>query len=665
MTKEEYLKLIETVHKHDHRYYVECRPTISDYQYDQLVKKLEAFEKAHPEWALPTSPTQRVGETLSGGFKSVKHTIPMLSLSNTYSKGEVEEFIKRVKKLLPNKEVAFSAELKMDGTAVTLHYEKGVLVRGVTRGNGKKGDDITSNMKTITSCPLRLHGKDYPDKLEVRGEVFMPKEIFVELNAEKEEAGEAPWANPRNAAAGSLKLLDPRIAFQRRLGIICYSIADVATSPVTKQHDVHETLKKMGFPTFGPKHIALCKNVDDIFHFADQIEKIRHDLPFEIDGIVLKVNDMKMWDRMGTTAKSPRYATAYKFAPEQAKTVIKDVTVQVGRTGVLTPVAELKPVSVAGSKISRATLHNEDEVKRKDIRIGDTVVIEKGGDVIPKVVEVDKAKRSKSSKPWHMPAVCPSCETKVVRKKGEVAVRCPNVTGCPAQGLRRFFFFASKPAMDIENLGPKVVMKLAQKGLLKTLPDIYRLSQKDFEGIEGFQEKSITNLLKAIEASKSQTLARFILGLGIPFVGTTTAELLAEHFGSIDHLTEAKESELIDLEGVGDKVAASVISYLSNGSNLQEIAEFEKLGVSPKKAKRQTQEGHLFNGKTFVLTGGLESLTRLEAAELIKERGGKVTSSVSKKTDFVVVGEDPGSKYDKAVKLGVKTLSESEFKKKL
>ncbi|MDX8431455.1 MAG: NAD-dependent DNA ligase LigA [Candidatus Algichlamydia australiensis] len=664
-SKEEYTKLIEEIHEHDRRYYIEAKPTISDYKYDQMVKEVEAIESAHPDWVLPTSPTQRIGETVSGGFKQVTHTVPMLSLSNTYSKKEVEEFVARVKKLVGDKKVVFSCELKMDGIAVTLHYEKGILVRGVTRGNGRKGDDITSNMKTIASCPLKLHGKNIPDELEVRAEVFMPKNVFIKLNEEKEEAGEAPWANPRNAAAGSLKLLDPRIAFQRKLGIVCYSVAQQKPHAVDFQSECHAYLKGLGFPVFEDKHFARCESAEEILEFADRVSNERSKMPFEIDGVVIKLDEIKLWDRIGSTAKSPRWAAAYKFPPDQATTKIEGITVQVGRTGVLTPVAELKPVFLAGSKISRATLHNEDEIKRKDIRIGDTVVIEKGGDVIPKVVEVEKDKRSADSSPWKMPDHCPSCGSDVVRRQGEVAVRCAKGAKCSGQGERRIIFFASKGAMNIESLGKGIIAKLMQEGLIQNIPDIYRLKESDLEGLEGFKEKSIQNLLTSIEKSKKAPLSRFILALGIPFVGSGAAELLSEHFGNLERLSKCREEDLVEIDGIGTKSAASVVEYFANLEHKAEVETLLELGVQPTSGAKKKVSGHDFDGKTFVLTGGLENYRRSEASDLIKERGGKVSSSVSKKTDYLLAGDDPGSKYDKAQKLGVKCIDEKEFQKML
>lgn len=659
-----YQKLIQEIRKHDHLYYVACRPTITDYEYDQLVKRLEAIEKEHPEWVTPSSPSQRVGKALTKGFKQVVHKVPMLSLANTYSEEEIADFVKRVHKLLEKQDVPFCAELKMDGVAVTVRYEKGEYVRALTRGNGKKGDDITQNLKTVRAVPLQLEGKEIPDVLEIRGEAFMPIKAFQKMNRQKQESGEEVWANPRNATAGSLKLLDPKEVAKRDLSVVFYAIAEESSGTITTQAESHKALKKWGLPSFDPKHTKTCHTIDEIMRFAHSIEKERHALPFEIDGIVIKVDRLKDHEILGSTAKSPRYAVAYKFAPEQAMTKIRDITVQVGRTGVLTPVAELDPVLVAGSTISRATLHNQDEVERKDIRIGDTVVIEKGGDVIPKVVEVDLKKRVSTSRPWKMPATCPVCDTKVSKKASEVAYRCPNPK-CASQALRRIIFFAGKSGMDIDHLGQKVCEQLVELGLVRSFADIYALTAEDLEQLEGFKEKSIQNLLEGIEASRHVPLARLIGALGIPYVGGGTADLLAMTAGDLETLLEITKEELLEVDGIGEKVADSVIDYISDPKNVHEIKALLARGVKPEKPKRVRSKDHAFYGKVFVLTGALADFTRTQAANLIKERGGKVTSSVSKKTDYVLVGEDPGSKYEKAQKLNIKTLDEKSFQKLL
>jgi DNA ligase (NAD+) len=659
-----YLRLIEEIKNHDKLYFAECKPIISDYQYDQLVKELEAIEKRHPEWRVAHSPTQRVGEVLAKGFKQVEHSVPMLSLANTYSMEELQDFIKRVHKLLPRREITYSAELKMDGTAVSVRYEKGILVRALTRGDGRRGDDITANMRTIRSVPLELTGTHPPDVLEVRGEVFMLHKVFQTLNEELETEGEAPFANPRNAAAGSLKLLDPRLVSKRHLSALFYGIAEDASNSIEKQHLCHKFLEKLGLPVFTEAQRAHCKNMEEIGRFADKIEAARSKLPFDIDGIVIKVDEMRYYEELGFTGKSPRFAVAYKFAPERVTTKILDITVQVGRTGVLTPVAELEPVVLSGSTIARATLHNREEVERKDIRIGDFVVIEKGGDVIPKVVEVVLKKRSHDTVAWKMPRKCPSCHTPVVHTEGEVAVRCPNFD-CMEQRIRRVAFFAGKDAMDIEHLGDKVVEQLVRKGFVSTISDIYSLSEKELSQLEGFREKSIHNLLTSISKSKHVSLDRLILALGIKYVGEGTAELLANQVGDIDELAKMDVDELKSLEGIGEKTADAIVEYFANPFHLREVHALFKKGVTPKAIKRKVIKNHLFSGKTFVLTGSLENFSRDEASELIKERGGKVTGSVSKNTDYVLVGEDPGSKLDKAEALKIPILSEEQFRKLL
>ena len=662
MTKNDYLKLIHEVQRHDRLYYVEHSPEITDYAYDQLYKKLEAIEREHPDWILPTSPTQRVLEKTTKGFKQVAHSTPMLSLDNTYKQEEIEDFIGRVHKLLEKKGVPFCAELKMDGVAVSVKYEKGIFVQALTRGDGKKGDDITSNMRTIRAVPLELIGSHIPDEIEIRGEVFMPHAAFQEQNKMKEEAGEELWANPRNAAAGSLKLLDPAEVAQRGLAAVFYGAEH---SEIRFQHEVHENLKKWGLPVFAPKHHAVCESIEDIMKFAHKIEKERDHLPFDIDGIVIKVDPIKAWSLLGTTGKSPRWAVAYKFAPEQAQTRIREITVQVGRTGVLTPVAELEPVFLAGSTISRATLHNEEEVARKDIREGDFVTIEKGGDVIPKVVAVDHKKRPHGTHSWKMPTKCPSCGTHVVRSEDEVAVRCPNAKGCEEQIIRRIAYFAAKDAMDIDHLGIKVVEQLVKKKFVKEPSDIYLLTAKDLAHLEGFKEKSIHNLLTSIDHSRKVSLSRFILALNIRYIGEETADILAREAGSIEKLMEMSEDDLLSIQGVGDKMAAAIVSHFKESVHRKEIKSLLDAGVKPEAPKKITRTDHPFYGKTFVLTGALASYSRDEASDLIKERGGKVSSSVSKNTDYVLVGEDPGSKLDKAKELHIHILHENKFKELL
>jgi DNA ligase (NAD+) len=660
MTEREYLDLVEELIEHDRHYYDEAKPVISDFEYDKKMRALLDYEKAHPGHIHPNSPSQRLGEAATAGFAQKAHMVPMMSLANTYSEVEVGDFLKRVHKLLEKKEVVFCAELKMDGAAISLRYEKGKLLHALTRGNGKEGDDVTANIKTIPSVPLKLSGSDFPHDVEIRGEVYLSLSTFEALNAARSDEGLEPFANPRNAAAGSLKLLDPRAVAKRKLNLVCYGVAE-GQSPVPTQMELHHLLKKWGLPTAKPHHLATLKNLEEIMEFAGKIHKERAHLPFEIDGIVIKVNDLKAHAILGATGKTPRYAVAYKFAPEQAATRVLDIAVQVGRSGVLTPVAELEPVFLAGSTISRATLHNADEVARKDIRIGDLVTIEKGGDVIPKVVKVDLKKRPAHSKPWHMPKHCPACKTAVLSEEGEVAIRCPNPK-CMGQRVRRLIYFASKHAMDIEHMGEKVVEQLVDKGLVSRPSDIYLLDEKALMTLDGFKEKSIQNLLDAIDASRKCPLSRLIMGLGVKYVGTETADLLAEECGDLETLLKMKEEDFLKVEGIGEKTAHAVAEFFHDTDNREEIKRLLSHGVEPKRPKKKIS-GHPFSGKTFVLTGALAHFTRDEAAALIKERGGKVSGSVSKNTDYVLVGEEPGSKYDKAKELKITLLSEEQFRK--
>ncbi|HRD54840.1 MAG TPA: NAD-dependent DNA ligase LigA, partial [Parachlamydiaceae bacterium] len=621
------------------------------------------IEKQHPEWIRLDSPTLSVNEGLSPGFKTVAHKTPMLSLANTYSKDEIVDFIKRVEKITGKEALSFSCELKMDGIAVSVCYEKGFFKRGVTRGDGKKGDDITANIRMIKSLPLHLQGDPIPDLLEARGEVFMPLTAFYEINQKREEAGEVLFANARNASAGSLKLLDSKEAAKRKLSIVFYGIAEESTVSINSQHGIQHYLEKLGLPVLAES--AKCDNLEEIWDFIEKVRQLRKTLSFEIDGVVIKVDDIKEQRRMGNTGKNPRYAIAYKFAAEQAFTKIVAISVQVGRTGILTPVAELEPVFVSGSTISRATLHNQDEIDRKDIRIGDRVCIEKGGDVIPKVVSVDLQFRDKDSSPWVMPKQCPSCASLVVKEAGEVAFRCPNSEECPAQNFKNLVHFVGKTAFDIEDMGEKVVEQLKEKGFIENPSDIFTLTEEKLYQLEGFKEKSVKKLLAGIERAKNISLAKFIMALSIKHVGAQTAELLAKKAGSIENVLKLNFEELLAIEGVGDKVALSIVHYFKDEKNKQEIEKLLKYGVKPVEVETISFAGHPFADKTFVLTGNLSRYTRDKASSLIKMRGGKVSSSVSKKTDFILVGEEAGSKLDKAKELKIELLDEDAFEKLL
>ncbi|KAF3362770.1 DNA ligase [Chlamydiales bacterium STE3] len=659
VTHRDYVHLCQEIWKHNKLYYVEHQPTISDKEYDLLLKKLEALEEEHPEWVTQASPTQRVGEMLSKGFKTLAHRIPMLSLANTYNKDEVLNYIKRVKKLLDKDNVAFSLELKMDGIAITARYENGLLTQAATRGDGKKGEDITSNFRTITSVPLQLIGDAIPDILEVRGEVFMPHSEFVRLNEEKRLLNDPLWANPRNAAAGSLKLLDPKEVAKRKLSCVFYGIAEDSSQKIQRQSQTFDFFRSLGLPPV--EHTAYSESVDGIFSFAEKIEQLRPHLSYDIDGIVIKLDSLKDQSKAGVAGKNPRWAVAYKFAAEQASTKVTNITIQVGRTGVLTPVAELEPVLLAGSTISRATLHNRDEVIRKDIRVGDYVTIEKGGDVIPKVVGVNFELRPNNTHPWQMPFNCPSCGSPVTNVAGEVAMRCPNIEHCLEQCLRRLIYFTGKEAMDIEHLGGKVAEQLFLKGFVQKPSDIYCLTKKELAELDGFKAKSIDNLLASIHSSKEVSLSRFIMALGIKHIGTQTAELLAKRAGCIENLQKMSQEELIQIEGIGEKVAQSIVEFFKEPDNIEEIDRLLKLGVNPKNQEIVSFKNHAFEGKTFVITGTLEHFSRQQAAALIKERGGKVASAVSSKTDYLLAGEAPGSKLEKAQSLSIKIMHEAEF----
>lgn len=659
ITHKEYELLCQEIWEHNQRYYVEHNPIITDEAFDLLYKKVQEIESSHPQWVTSTSPTQRIPEKLTEGFQTVQHTTQMLSLENTYSKEEIADFIRRMHKLTERTELAFSCELKMDGIAITVRYDKGRFSRGATRGDGRQGDDVTVNIKTIDALPLQLYGENVPDLLEIRGEVFLTHKVFNQLNKSRAYAEEQLWANPRNAAAGTLKLLDPKEVARRKLSIVFYGIAEESDTNLKSQYGSHQFLKNLGLPVLG--YLAKCHNLEEIWEFIEKIRNIRPKLPFDIDGVVIKLDDLRFQNQLGSTAKNPRWAVAYKFAAEQAITRIQEITVQVGRTGVLTPVAELEPVLLAGSTIARATLHNQEEVQRKDIRVGDYVFIEKGGDVIPKVVKVIEERRPKNSHPWLMPTKCPSCGTSVVNVPGEVAVRCPNTLGCFEQIIGRLEHFAGKQAMDIENMGDKVVEQLVRRGFVKRPSDIYKLTAKELAQLEGYKEKSINNLLSSIDKSRDVSLNRFIMALGIRMVGSGTAEDLAKRVPNIEALGHMSVEELKGIEGVGEKVAQAIVDFFASPLNQEEIKLLLEYGVKPKTKQKATLVGHAFNGKIFVLTGTLPKYTRSEAAELIKERGGRVSESVSKKTDYVLAGEEAGSKLEKARTLGVKVLDEAEF----
>jgi len=651
--KKEIEKLRKEINHHNYKYYVENSPIISDFEFDQLLKKLESLEEQFPELITPDSPTQRVGGEPLEGFITVEHKVAMLSLDNTYTYDELREFDERVKKNVG--EVEYVVEPKIDGAGVALLYENGVLVRGAARGDGRQGDDITSNLRTIRSIPLRLRGNKVKN-VEVRGEVYFPTKGFEKYNKEQAKRGEPVFVNPRNAAAGSLRQLDPRIVASRPLDIFIYFI-----SHSEKDFSTHEkavaALKEAGF-----RVNPLTKKVKDIegaIKYCKDLEEIRETLDYEIDGAVIKVNSFSQQKQLGATSKHPRWAISYKFAAKQATTKLNDIAIQVGRTGALTPVAILKPVQVGGVTVSRATLHNFDELKRKDIRIGDTVLVERSGDVIPQVVKAIKEKRTGPEKSKRIPKKCPICGSEIIHTEGEVAVRCRNRM-CPARLKWRIKYFASRDAMDIDHLGGSTVDKLIEKGFVDSIADLYSLRMEDLLTLEGFKEKSAQNLLDSIEKSKNQSLSRLIYGLGIRHVGKYAAQLLAAKYFSLDLLSKANVEELKDIYGLGEKTAEAIGTFFATEENRELIEKLKDVGVKIKKETKE--EDLLLKGKKFVFTGGLQTLTRPNASDIVKEKGGIVTSSVGKDLDFIVVGEKPGSKYGKAKKLGVTILNEEEFK---
>lgn len=648
------------IEKHDFRYYVLDAPVITDAQYDRLMVELQQLEQEHPDLITPDSPTQRVGGKPREGFVTIKHAVPMLSLANAFSEGELREFDHRVKSALGDAPYSYVVELKIDGLAVSLTYRQGIFVRGATRGDGENGEDITANLKTIRSIPLRLNQP--VDLLEVRGEVYMPKESFVALNARREERGEPPFANPRNAAAGSLRQLDPAVTAGRNLTIFVYGTGEMefAHGKIPASHsEVLKFLEVLGLRV--NPHYQVCRNIDEAISYCRIWQHKKAELPYAIDGMVIKVNSLAQQALLGATMKNPRWAIAFKFPPEQAETIVRDIIVSVGRTGVITPTAVLEPVFLAGSTISRATLHNEDIIRDKDIRIGDRVIIQKAGDVIPEVVEVVKEKRTGTEKKFTMPKTCPACGAEVIRQTGEAAYRCTGAA-CPAQLLEGLIHFASRGAMDITGLGPAVIKQLVDTGLVHDVSDLYRLTTEQLKKLERFADKSAENLINAIAASKDNPLHRLVFALGIRHVGERAARILAEHFGDIRKIMDAGYEELVAIPEIGPKIAESIIAFMHEPQNRALIERLVQNGVNvvAEKTAPEAQKSRLA-GKTFVLTGTLASLKRDDAKKLIESLGGKVSSSVSKKTDYVVAGDNPGSKYDKAVQLGVNIIDEREL----
>jgi DNA ligase (NAD+) len=646
------------IRRHEHLYYVLSRPEISDQAYDALERELRDLEAQFPDLVTPNSPTQRVGETPSEEFPSFAHRVPMLSLDNTYSEDELREFEERVFRIVGEQEIVYTAELKVDGLSMALHYENGRLLRAVTRGDGVRGDDVTPNARAIRAIPLVLRDDaEAPGALEVRGEVYLPRSRFEAINREREEAGEDPFANPRNAAAGTMKNLDPRIVAARGLDILLYAIASAGEAGLRSQWETLERMRAWGLRTSPSSR--RCHGLDEVLEFCHEWQGRREELEYEIDGVVVKVDDFALQEELGFTSKFPRWAIAFKYPAEQAATEVRGIEVQVGRTGKLTPVALLEPVGLAGSTVSRATLHNEEEVARKDVRVKDTVLIEKGGDVIPKVVRVVEDARPPGTRRWVPPEECPVCGEGTVRPEGEVDRRCPNAS-CPAQLEERLKHFARRGALDIEGLGDALVGQLVEKGLVKDFADLYNLRLDQVVALERMAEKSARNLLEQLDRSRSRELRHLLFGLGIRFVGERVAMLLARHFRSLDALGEASVEEIEALYEIGPVVAQSIHEWFGDPANRRLVERLKAAGLRTE--EEAAAPGSLtFQGMQFVLTGTLERMTRGEAKAAIEDRGGRVTSSVSKKTSVVVVGKDPGSKATKAKELKVRVVDEEAF----
>jgi DNA ligase (NAD+) len=660
--KKEVEELREKLRHHEYRYHVLDDPEISDAAYDKLWAKLKELEAAHPELVTPDSPTARVGAPPRAGFQTFKHTRPMLSLDNAFSFDALRDFDRRVREGVGREEIAYIAEHKFDGLSISLIYEDGVLVRGVTRGDGTTGEEVTPNVRTIRSIPLRISEETLkkakmPGSFEVRGEVIMTRKAFEAMNRQQEQSGGKIFANARNAAAGAVRTLDSNVTAQRNLDFFAYYLLRDGKVALAKHSESLEALKTLRFRA--SDDWKLCDGIEEVVKYCESWDAKREKLPYEIDGVVVKVNSVALQNELGFTSKSPRWAIAFKYPARQETTLVKDIQVNVGRTGVLTPWTLLEPVQIGGVTVSRSTLHNMDEIGRLGVQIGDTVLIERAGEVIPHVLKV--VKEGKDRRPFRMPKNCPECGSKIHRVEGEVAYRCLNST-CPAKRRESLLHYAGRHAMNIDGLGEKIVDQLVEKNLVKDVADLYPLKLDEVAELERMAEKSAQNLLDEIEASKKNSLSRLIYALGILFVGERTGQLLAEHFSSLDELAAASQEQLEEVPEVGPKVANSIVQFFSEPANRQLIKKLEKAGVRPTAEKREVKSNK-FAGKSFVFTGGLANRSREDAGELVKQHGGKVASSVSKKTDYVVVGTDPGSKYDKAKELGVPILSETEFEK--
>ena len=649
-------KLREAIREHDYLYYVLNQPKISDRQYDKLFAELKGLEQENPQFITSDSPTQRVsGEPLEG-FVTVRHALPMLSMDNTYNADELRAFDERIRKQLEGVNYDYVVELKIDGVAISLRYEDGVLVTAATRGDGRVGDDVTSNVRTIKAIPLILRGDKIPAVLEVRGEVYMPMSAFTELNKLRVEVGEPIFANPRNSTAGSLKLLDATITASRNLSFFAYATGEVSEPLAENHYQTLQKFKKFGLPV--NPHIKKGKDINDVMDICFSWSEKRLKLDYQIDGMVIKVNRFDQRDMLGATGRAPRWCISYKFAAEQAETIVESIEVQVGKSGILTPVANLTPVLLAGTTVKRASLHNFDMLAKLDVRCGDTVVIEKAGEIIPQVIEVKKELRPSGTKPFKIPEKCPNCGTVVAKDKDGVYIRCLN-PDCTGQLKERLKYFAGRGQMEIENLGSALIEQLVNVRLVKNFADLYKLKKSDLIGLERMADKSADNVITAIETSKTRPLWRFVTALGIRHIGGQSAQILAEHFGSLDKLMNATQEELADIDQIGPIMAKSVYEYFRDSKNKQVIDELLAAGVKPEQPK--TRRSSKLAGRTIVVTGTLEKFTRQQIEQTIRQAGGKSSSSVSKKTDFVLAGDNPGSKLDKAKKLGVEVIDEKQF----
>jgi DNA ligase (NAD+) len=653
-------ELRRQIRHHEHCYYVLDRPEISDAEYDRLVAELRRLEAEHPELVTPDSPTQRVGGAVAEGFAPVRHRVAMLSLDNAFGVEELAEFEARLRRALPGETFQYVCEPKVDGLGVALLYEWGRFVRGATRGDGRAGEDVTHNLRTVRSIPLVLRGPlGGLEALEVRGEIYMSRQAFERLNRSLADGGEEPFANPRNAAAGSVRQKDPAITATRPLDIFCYFISHAEPTPVGTHWEALEALKASGFKV-NPR-CRLAEDLAAVRGYCADLEADRDRLGYDADGAVVKVNSLDQQRRLGSTAHHPRWAIAYKFAAQQAVTLIREIQINVGRTGALTPSAILDPVEIAGATISRATLHNADEIARLDARVGDTAVVERAGDVIPHIVRVLREKRPPGTEPFVFPDRCPVCGTQVERPEGEVVIRCPN-RACPEKVKQGLLHYGSRRAMEIDHLGEAVVQQLADKELVRDLADLYHLDVETLAGLERLAEKSATNLFNAIQASKGRGLARLLFALGIRYVGEQAAALLAQHYGSMERLLEASPEDIAQIYGIGPQIAESAAAFFRDEENRRLLRRLKAAGVVMEQAGAVAPEARPLAGKSFVLTGGLATMSRGEAKDAIVRLGGRVTGSVSRKTDYVVVGKDPGSKLDDATRLGVPVLDEEAFR---